>query len=103
MRILNIRAARSLLRRLCRRRGLATLAVLLGCVPVAAAVAYAADQALLARRWAALDAERAPFGPSPEMAAKTKRALAQDSGVPAGAEAPDFTLPDASGRPVTLS
>jgi hypothetical protein len=91
------------------RRGLVTLGIVLGCLPVAAAVAVVADQALEEHRRAhwgeGNPATPEPPAPAmlPPMAAKMAQVFRPDVGLPTGAEAPDFTLPDSAGKPVTLS
>jgi hypothetical protein len=100
---------RALLSCLCRRRGLATLGILLGCLPVAAAVAVVTEEALEARRRALVLAGGGPGGPgvpapmTPVMSGKAARVFQQTEGLPPGREPPDFTLPDTSGKAVTLS
>ena len=97
---------RALVSHLCCRRGLTTLAILLVCLPVAAAVAVVADEALEASRLAQLVAKGAPTMPewwTPAVSAKMARIRRGSDSLLRGWQAPDFTLPDAAGKPVTLS
>jgi hypothetical protein len=110
------------------------LAILLGCLLAATALAIAVDQAREAYARAELmaepgetkpasgtttdplqETETSPIttddlmvkgmmkGASPELVAKAMATLASDTRMAAGSEAPDFTLPDASGRLVSLN
>ena len=95
---------------LCRPRFLTTLAILLGCLSVAAAVTVVADQRW--KRTAVLGGRRKRAGSRwcprlrPTCGTLQRQRPAQANSRTrraAGSEAPDFTLPDAAGRRVTLS
>jgi hypothetical protein len=97
---------RTLFPRLCCRRRLATLGILLGCLPVAAALAVVADRVLEASRRTrgGVEGNPIPSNPmTPAMSVKMGRQFQASAGRRPGFAAPDFTLPDSSGKPVTLS
>ena len=88
--------------RLCRPRTLRTLGILLTCLPLAAILVVGGDRVLQARR--RTRGGQNPIEGSP-MSSSMQQMMFRASrpGLARGEEAPDFTLPDASGRPVTLS
>jgi hypothetical protein len=105
MRILQALPLRALLSSPRSGRWLITLGIVLGCLPVAAALAIVADRAMKehrpAHRGAWLPPPPAPM--TPAMRAKLAGLSPPDERLPRGSEAPDFTLPDSSGKPVSLT
>lgn len=98
----------ALVGRLWTRKGVATLGILLACLPLTVVLTLAADRLL--GDWRPGLAGRAnpaalpmPTSLSPAIRTKMQRAASWDERRDVGSEAPDFTLMDAAGRSVSLS